>query len=228
MARHRMGLDQASVVEAAIKLVDEEGWEQLSLGHLARRLGVQTPSLYNHIEGLADLKQRMALYCMRDLLNILLHVTVGKARKEAVYALADAYRAYAKNAPARYSLTQRAPDPDERETLAAAEQLVEVVGAILAPYFQSPQTTQESSTTDNISSASAQAETHYGPNDQNAIFAIRGLRSIVQGFISLEMAHGFKMPVDLDASFHWLLDIFLAGINRSSAVNEENAALDEP
>ena len=32
---HRAGLDQASVVEAAVKLIDEEGIEQLSLGRLA-------------------------------------------------------------------------------------------------------------------------------------------------------------------------------------------------
>ena len=32
---HRVGLDQATVVEAAAKLVDQEGLEQLSLGRLA-------------------------------------------------------------------------------------------------------------------------------------------------------------------------------------------------
>jgi hypothetical protein len=31
---HRAGLDQVSVVEAAAKLVDEEGIDQLSLGRL--------------------------------------------------------------------------------------------------------------------------------------------------------------------------------------------------
>ncbi len=31
----RVGLDQASVVEAAVKLLDEEGLDQLSLGRAA-------------------------------------------------------------------------------------------------------------------------------------------------------------------------------------------------
>jgi AcrR family transcriptional regulator len=41
---HRMGLDKASVVEAAAKLVDEEGIDQLTLGRLAERLGVRNPA----------------------------------------------------------------------------------------------------------------------------------------------------------------------------------------
>ena len=60
---HRMGLAKASVVEAAAKLIDEEGIAQLSLGHLAERLGVRTPSLYNHIAGLPGLKRDLSLYC---------------------------------------------------------------------------------------------------------------------------------------------------------------------
>ena len=84
---HRAGLDQASVVEAAVKLIDEEGIEQLSLGRLAERLGVRTPSLYNHIAGLPGLKHDLALYCLRDVLNRLLRATIGKSRAEAIFPL---------------------------------------------------------------------------------------------------------------------------------------------
>src|SRR6266705_5230572 len=73
---HRVGLDQATVVEAAAKLVDEEGIEQLTLGRLAERLGVRTPSLYNHVAGLPGLKRKLALSCLRDLLDRLLRATI--------------------------------------------------------------------------------------------------------------------------------------------------------
>lgn len=43
--------------------------------------------------------------------------------------------------------------------------------------------------------------------------AIRGLRSIVHGFLSLESVGGFKMAVDTEASFHWLLNVFIAGLH---------------
>src|SRR5436305_4681132 len=119
---HRVGLDQATVVEAAAKLVDEEGIEQLTLGRLAERLGVRTPSLYNHVAGLPGLKRDLALYCLRDLLDRILRSTIGKSRAEAILALADTYRAYARETPGRYALTFQAPDPGDQEWLAIARQ----------------------------------------------------------------------------------------------------------
>jgi AcrR family transcriptional regulator len=183
----RAGLDQETVIEAAAKLVDEEGLEQLSLGRLAERLGIRTPSLYNHVAGLSGLKHDLALYCLRDLLDHATRTTIGKSRAEAIIALADAYRLYARQTPGRYTLTQQAPDPGDLESQALAQQVVDLVRAILVPYKLS---------------------------DEDAIHAIRGLRSIVQGFVSLEVTGGFGLPVDLDASFHWLIDVFVAGLER--------------
>ena len=185
----RAGLDQEAVVEAAAKLVDEEGIGQLSLGRLAERLGIRTPSLYNHVAGLPGLKHDLALYCLRDVLDRLLHATIGKSRAEAIFAFANAYRAYARKTPGRYALTLQAPDPEDRELQAVAQQIIEVALVILEPYKLS---------------------------EEEAIHAIRGLRSIVHGFISLEGAGGFAMPVDLDASFHWLINVFVAGLDRPS------------
>ncbi len=191
---HRVGLDQATVVEAAAKLVDEEGLDQLSLGRLAERLGVRTPSLYNHVAGLPGLKHDLALYCLRELLDRLLRATIGKSRAEAIFALANAYRAYAREAPGRYALTLRAPDPGDQALQAIAQQLVDVLRAVLAPYRLS---------------------------EEDNIHAIRSLRSIVHGFISLEVTGGFAMPVDLDASFHWLIDLYIAGLRRPTVIGEQ-------
>ena len=186
---HRMGLDQASVVEAAAKLVDEEGIEQLTLGRLAERLNVRTPSLYNHVAGLSGLRHDLALYCMRDLLDRIRLATIGKSGAEAIIALADAYRSYAREMPGRYAVTLRAPDPGDQAVGAVAQQVVDVCRAVLAPYKL---------------------------GEEDAIHAIRGLRSIVQGFIWLEMAGGFGMPVDTEASFHWLINLFINGLRRST------------
>jgi AcrR family transcriptional regulator len=195
---HRVGLDQASVVEAAAKLVDEEGIGQLSLGRLAERLGVRTPSLYNHVAGLPGLKHELALYCLRDLLDRVLRSTIGKSRSEAIFSLVDAYRAYARQAPGRYALTLQAPPPSDQEEQVLAQQLVDVIRAVLAPY---------------------------GLGEEDAIHAIRSLRSIVHGFVSLELAGGFGMPIDLDASFHWLIHTFIAGLDRSVMTEEKKRAV---
>ena len=189
---HRMGLNKASVIEAAAKLVDEEGLEQLAPGRLAERLGVKTPSLYNHVAGLPGLKHDLMLFCLRDLLGCVTRATIGKSRDEAILALADAYRAYARQTPGRYALTQQAPPPDDPEVQALAQQVVGVVLAVLAPYKLA---------------------------EEDAIHAIRGLRSIVQGFISLELANGFGIPIDTEASFHWLIHLYIDGLNRSTGTD---------
>jgi AcrR family transcriptional regulator len=187
---HRAGLDRTKVIEAAAKLVDEEGIDQLSLGRLAERLGVRTPSLYSHIPtGQAGLKHYLALYSLHDLRDRITRATIGKSRREAIFAFADAYRAFAKEAPGRYILTQQAPDPDDEDLQAIAGQIIDVVGAILAPYKLS---------------------------DDETIHAIRSLRSIVHGFISLEAMGGFKIALDLDASFHWLIALFVDGLEHAA------------
>jgi AcrR family transcriptional regulator len=197
---HRVGLDRATVVEAAARLVDEEGIEQLTLGRLAERLGVRTPSLYNHVAGLPGLKHDLALYCLRELLDRLTQATIGKSRAEAIFALANAYRAYARETPGRYALTLQAPGPGDQPLQAIAQQLVDVLRAVLAPYKLS---------------------------EEDAIHAIRSLRSIVHGFISLEVAGGFAMPVDLDASFHWLINMYIAGLHRPTMNGEQKQVVTE-
>lgn len=185
---HRAGLDTLTVVEAAAKLVDEEGPEQLTLGRLAERLSVRTPSLYNHVAGLPGLKHELTIYCLRDMLEFISRAAIGKSRAEAIYAFAHAYQTYARETPGRYSFTL-APDPEDQEVQDLARQNVDVARAILAPY--------------NLS-------------EEEAIHAIRSLRSIVHGFIMLDRASGFRMAVDPNASFDWLLNMFISGLERKS------------
>lgn len=190
---HRAGLDHSSVVEAAAKLVDEEGIEQLTLGRLAERLGVRTPSLYNHVAGLPGLKHDLALYCLRDVFDRLTRAAIGKSRAEAIFAFANTYLSYARATPGRYAFTL-APDPDDQEVQILAKQLVDAVRAILAPY--------------NL-------------NEEDTIHAIRSLRSIVHGFILLEASGGFRMPVDPDTSFHWLINMFIAGLRQPAEAGDK-------
>lgn len=183
----RAGLDKAAVIEEAAKLIDEEGLEQLSLGRLAERLGVRVPSLYNHVAGLAGLRRDLALYCLRDLIVPLTRAVMGRARAEAIFALSDAVRNYARKTPGRYALTVQAPAPDDAEWQELGRQSVGVISAVLVPY-----------------QLGEEATTH----------AIRSLRSIVQGFVSLEVAGGFALPVDLDESFHWLVRLYVEGLEQ--------------
>ena len=51
-------------VEAALDLIDDEGYEQFSLERLARRLGVKSPSLYHHFANRSDLLTSTAFHLL--------------------------------------------------------------------------------------------------------------------------------------------------------------------
>ena len=63
----RAGLSGGEVVAAAAGLADELGFAGLTMGLLAERLGVRTPSLYKHVGGLADLQHQLATLAMTEL-----------------------------------------------------------------------------------------------------------------------------------------------------------------
>jgi len=186
----RPGLDEAAVVRAASDLVDAEGIEALALARLAERLGVRTPSLYNHVAGLEAVRGGLAIYGIRELGACLARAAIGRSGEDAVVALAEAYRRFAKGRPGLYAASLRAPEPGDEAAAAASEEVLGVVRAVLAPY-----------------GLRGVAETHQ----------IRAFRSLAHGFVSLELAGGFGLPVDIDESFRHLIALFIAALRADAA-----------
>jgi AcrR family transcriptional regulator len=179
------GLDRSTVVQAAAELVDSIGVDQLTLAQLAEHLGIRTPSLYNHIAGQSGLRRELTLWCVKELLGRLHRATVGKAGDEALVALAHMYRAYAREHPGRYTCTQLPAGPTDSELQEAQQEVVEVALAVMRPY---------------------------GLTGEDAVHAVRVLRSAMHGFVSLELMGGFGLPLNLDESFRRLIQMFIDGL----------------
>ncbi len=126
----RAGLDTDAVVAAAAAMADAEGLEAVSLARLAARLGVRPPSLYTHVGGLGDLRERLAARGALELADALQVAAAGRARGEALAAVAEVYRAYAREHPGTYAAMQRAADVTDL----AAARVVDVFRAILRGY----------------------------------------------------------------------------------------------
>lgn len=56
----RQGLNRRKVLEAALRVVDDEGLEELTMRRLAQVLGVEAPSLYKHISAKTDILDGIA------------------------------------------------------------------------------------------------------------------------------------------------------------------------
>jgi AcrR family transcriptional regulator len=168
----RVGLDAAAVVDAAAELADLDGLDALTLARLADRLGIRSPSLYAHVDGLDDLRRRLAVKGARELADVLQAAAVGLAGRDALAAIATAYRAYAREHPGTYAALQRAADvtrsPED------AGRLVGTVVAVLRGY---------------------------GLDGDAAVHGTRVVRAALHGFVVLEAEGGFGMPLDLDESF---------------------------
>lgn len=86
----RAGLSSQDVVAAAAELADEAGYQQLSMGLVAQRLGIRTPSLYKHVEDLADLPRRVATQAVTELGDTVRDALQGRSGRDALTALLTA------------------------------------------------------------------------------------------------------------------------------------------
>jgi AcrR family transcriptional regulator len=186
----RAGLSAAAVVRAAADLADDDGLEALTLARIAASVGVRTPSLYNHVGGLDDVRRRIALVGLGELGDALRDAAVGRAGDDALTAMAHAYRAYARAHPGRYAATQRAPATADADLTDAARGAVDVLLAILRGY---------------------------GLEGDDAIHAARGVRSALHGFVALETGGGFGIPVDLDESYDRMIAALARGVREGAA-----------
>ena len=177
----RAGLTADTVVDAAAAIADAEGINAATLTRLAGQLGVRPPSLYKHVDGMDAIHRALAVRGLREANARLQQAAIGKARDEALFALAHAYWQFARDRPGLYAASQRAARTGENDIAAAGEALLGTVAAVLSGY---------------------------GVKSDDALHATRGLRAIIHGFVSLDAAGGFRMKLDLNESFDRLLGAF--------------------
>ena len=130
----RAGLDRDTVVAAASALADAEGLEAVTLAKVAAQLGVKSPSLYGHVDGLTGLRRQIAARGAREVTARLQAAVAGRSGRDALAALADAWRAYARTHPGTYAATQNVANLTGPEASAAATAALDVVYAVLRGY----------------------------------------------------------------------------------------------
>jgi TetR/AcrR family transcriptional regulator, tetracycline repressor protein len=103
VARPKTGeteLTRKSIIDAALKILQEEGMAALSLARIAKALGIQTPSLYWHFASKAELYTYVSEAMFREVLAELDPELTGR---ELLWALGLAMR---KNLGLRHDATK--------------------------------------------------------------------------------------------------------------------------
>jgi AcrR family transcriptional regulator len=182
----RAGLTRGDVVAAGAALADEAGYHHLTMGLLAERLGVRTPSLYKHVDGLADLQHGIATLAMTELGEAARDAMQGRAGLDALTALLTATRAYVTAHRGRYTATvgARFTGPDD-PLLVAGTRLIDSIAAVLRGY---------------------------GVGEAEVVHAIRTIRCTLHGFAALQASDGFQWSGDPDETFDWLIRFIDRGL----------------
>ncbi len=157
------GLNHAHIMEVAVKLVEEKGYDHFSLRELAARLDVRPASLYNHIDGIGEINTAMAVKAA-ELLNRALTDAIGdREGDEAFLAAARAYRSFADGNPEIYKALIRMPASEDTDIRRAAFASFEPLRAVIKGY---------------------------GVAERETIHFLRALRSAMHGFVELT-SNGF-------------------------------------
>lgn len=195
MARPQAGrsLTREDVVEAAARLLDERGVGGLTLAELAKRLGVRSPSLYNHVDGIEGLTRQLRLRALVGLRDALAAAALGRSGREALAAICAAYRGFAASHPGLYSLTVRSAETEGDEDEAVGAGTVQVALSVLSGY--------------DLQGA-------------EAVHATRILRATLHGFAALEASGGFGLDLPIDDTFDLTVEALhqaLLALSRNAA-----------
>lgn len=176
-------ITKEEIIEVAILILDERGIDGVSLKEVAEVLSIKTPSLYNHIKNREDLLALAAYFSLKNFYQTLLVASVGVEKREALLAMAGAYRQFAVDYPGQYELIQKQIYWENTEAEVISNQVIALLQKILAS-FDLPKGEQ--------------------------IHFIRLVRSYLHGFSSLTGKKSFQLHQDIEESFLYGLNIIFS------------------
>jgi AcrR family transcriptional regulator len=175
----RAGLTADRLAGTGAELADEIGFERVTASAVARRLDVQVASLYSHVRNSEDLKTRIALLALEEMADRGSTAVAGRAGKDALVALANVYRDYAREHPGRYTAARRRLTPEAAASSAGGRH-AEMARAVLRGYDLA---------------------------EPDRTHAVRLLGSTFHGYVELELGGGFAhSSPDADTTWPRILD----------------------
>ncbi len=181
----RIGLTKDIILQSAMEIVDKIGAENLTLKVLADKLGVRSPSLYNHFNSLSDLHTALMLYGWKQLEYRVMQAAIGKSKDDAIKSMCAAYLNFTLEHLGLFNIMQSYNQHISQETIAATSGLIETIRQVLSAY--------------NLS-------------EKYEVHTIRVFRSFLQGYVYLVQHDSFGNSVSIRDSFNVGVGILLKGL----------------
>lgn len=179
------------IIETAALISNKVGLENLSLKMIAEELNIKSPSLYNHISSLNNIKERLMIYGWKQIENKMIDSAVGVSGYEALKNMCHAFYDYTTNNKGVFTamLWYNKYDNEEKEN--TTKRLFDMLFRVMKSL--------------NI-------------NDDNINHTIRTLRSFLEGFSLLVNNNAFGNPISIKESFDLSLEIIMNGIQSLEGV----------
>ncbi|HEY4200229.1 MAG TPA: TetR/AcrR family transcriptional regulator [Devosiaceae bacterium] len=174
----RAGLTRDKIIEAAGKLADDQGFDSVTMAALSRLFNVRLPSLYAHLASSDDLKKGIALLALHRLAETTEEAIGGRSGKDALIALVDAHRDFARKHPGLFQAARYPLDPESAAGSGGAR-LAKVNHAMLRGYDL---------------------------GDEGRVHATRFIGAFVLGFSLLDLAGSFDHSSP-DVELSWMRGI---------------------
>lgn len=177
-------INPENILAQARGMIDAQSADQLSLNALANALGVKTPSLYRYFNSKIDLLRAINLQTVRQMIASMHAAALngGDARTQLL-AMSRAWRAYAVENPKAYALAFTHPNPELRPDPQLLEALAIPIQKVMSGVT----------------------------GEERSLAALRGLWSLLHGFVLLEMSGQFRRGGDLDVAFEQSVEAYLNG-----------------
>lgn len=182
-----MRISREMVIETACNIADEKGLHNVSLKVVAEKLGIRTPSLYNHIEGLDELLREVAHQGMRTMNERMMQAAVGRAGDEAIRCIAVEYLNFMIEHPGIYETIQWGTWNGTEKTAELFAEYTKLLGRIVRSC---------------------------GCREEKTDEIVKLLSGILHGFTTLQLKNAFLEPDKTRNALCTAIDTVLLGIHQ--------------
>ncbi|BAZ17086.1 transcriptional regulator [Calothrix sp. NIES-4071] len=188
-------LTQKDIVEAAIACLHKEGESALGINRVARELGIQPPSIYNHFASFEELRRAVVLEGWRRFLDVYFKNTEGiEDRNSLLKTAAYTYRNCARESSALYIVVTNYPlELEDPEFIPIIQRLLAFYDKVLGKFSLS---------------------------QNEIIHAARMFNTMLHGFVLADKAGLFLFPESVDDSFDWMVETLIYAIERRGGLND--------
>ena len=218
----RTGLPYRFILDTALQLVEEKGFDKFSMHDLAKALGIKTPSLYNHFSGIKQLPKELALKIEQDLYHQSTQAMKDKSPDDMIRSLAHTQLEYAKQHPHLYQVILALP------TIEKSNLTDDTTSKSDTDNSSSVKSVETAPSLENAAWHSVEpiriALNQYQLSEADSIHLNRMFRSMIHGYISLAAA-GYlaHQKYSTQESFDATVEYFISLVHLQEKQNTNNA-----